>query len=233
MLSKPLTILPSYLSAISMVGDDLEYTIRQLTYAERKSPPVYNPARDIFIRVLQGDFDVDRGVTEANRLQDGVERQCAREVLETSRNFLANQPPARVRRLDAMSISLPDGTDLNISPVWIRHLHPQPRLMVLHFWQQALTDWQLSAAGSVLIEALKGHNKNCLGLDLDFVSVAIPDRAASRRLILYDWYKLHPLDSEDLRRFLDRLCAAWAAYQRRERRVIRNRSGPDLFEVDG
>ena len=231
MLSKPLTMLPAFLSAVSMVGDDQEHTIRQLTYAERKSPPFYNPARDLFIRVLQGDFNVERAVAEAHRLSDDVERKCASDVLEASRSFLMREAPAKVGQLDPMEVHLPNGMELSVSPVWIRHLRPQPRLMILHFWQRPLSDWQLSAAAAILIAALKRHDPACLSLDIDFVSVAVPDYSAGRRLRVYDWYSLKPLDDDGLSRFLHRLCAAWAAYQCREPRVIKSRHNRDLFDV--
>jgi hypothetical protein len=214
-----------------MVGDDQEHMIRQLTSAERPSPPVYNPARDLFIRVLQGDFSIQRALAETKRLHDETERKCAHDVLVASESFLAREPPAKVGRLDSMEVRLPNGMQLVVSPVWIRHLVPQPRLMILHFWQRPLSDWQLSAAAAILVAAMKRDNPACLSLDIDFLSVAIPDYSAGRRLRVYDWYTLKPLDDEGLSRFFDRLCEAWAAYQRREPRVIKSRHNRSLLDV--
>ncbi len=51
--STPLVELPSFLSTISMVGDDQNATVQKLIQAERKSPPVYDLARALFLAVLQ------------------------------------------------------------------------------------------------------------------------------------------------------------------------------------
>ena len=128
-----------------MVGDDQEYTIRALVHAERKSPPVYTPARELFIRVLQGDFTVQAALAQARRLHDETERKCAHDILRVSETFLLKEPRTKVARLGAMGICLPNGMELNVSPVWIRH-SSQRRLLVLHFWEQPLSDWQRALA---------------------------------------------------------------------------------------
>jgi len=228
-LSKPLTALPTFLSAVSMVGDDQERTIRELVHAERPSPPIYDPARDLFIGVLRGHFTIEEALVQARRLHDGTERRCAEDVLAASKSFLTKELPAGVARLKPMEILLPNGLELGVSPVWLRYRSPD-RLMVLHFWRQPLSDWQRSAAAAILITALKKDNPAYMWLDLDFISVAIPDHSTARRLRLYNWHTLKVLDDEGLSRFLERLCNAWAAYQRRGPRVTKPRRQPGLFE---
>jgi hypothetical protein len=148
--SKPLSEPPSYLSMVSMVGDDQAYTIQQLVQAERKSPPVYDPTRELFNKTLEGKFSYQEALTQLRGLPDETERKCARDILDVSKEFLLGQPAARVGRLEPMGLQLPNGILLNVSPVWLRHISPK-RLMVLHFWQTPLTDWQFSAAGGILL----------------------------------------------------------------------------------
>ena len=138
LLSKPLAILPTYLSAISMVGDDSEYTVRQLIQAERPSPPVYDPARDLFIRILQGNLSVERALLEVERLHAETERRCARDVIEAAKPFLEKAQPAKIGRLNRMEVALPNGLNFVVSPIWIRHL-AVPCFLVLHFWQEPLS----------------------------------------------------------------------------------------------
>jgi|HubBroStandDraft_6_1064221.scaffolds.fasta_scaffold1655825_2 hypothetical protein len=71
-----------------MVGDDREQTIRELQYAERKSPAVYNPARDLFLSVLRGQFDLRSAFAQIRWVPDETERKCARDVLEASKSLL-------------------------------------------------------------------------------------------------------------------------------------------------
>jgi len=229
-LSTLLTELPSFLSAVSMVGDDRSRTIQGLVRAEHKSPPRYDLARDLFLDVLRGNFTIESAFSQAQSLPLEIERKCAEEILNTSKSFLSNEPVGRIGLLSPMAIPLPNGMELAVSPVWIRHLS-QPRLMVLHFWRQPLSQWQLSAAAAILISAVKRDEPECRYLDLDFISVAVPDHSPERRFRRYDWYTVKPLEDEDLHRFLGRLCDAWKEYHNRGPRVIKPRRERDLFDT--
>jgi hypothetical protein len=93
--SKPLVELPSFLSTISMVADDHGTIIQQLIQAERKSPPKYGPTRDLFIRVLQGDFSFEAALKQTSTIHDETERRCAIDVLRASEWFLRQDDPAQ------------------------------------------------------------------------------------------------------------------------------------------
>jgi hypothetical protein len=86
-LSKPLVALPGFLSTISMVVDDRTAIIEQLRQAERKSPPKYGPTRDLFRRVLEGNFTFEEALNHARSLPDEIERNCALDVLSASKDF--------------------------------------------------------------------------------------------------------------------------------------------------
>lgn len=81
MLSAPLTEFPTFMSSISMVGDDLEFTIQELIRAERKSPPVNDPARELFIQILRGNFAVEVALAQVSAIVDPIERKCALNVM--------------------------------------------------------------------------------------------------------------------------------------------------------
>jgi hypothetical protein len=70
-LSKLLTEFPPFLSAVSMVGDDQEETIRELQYAERPSPEFYRWTRGLFLSVLRGQLDFQAAVAQVRQLPDG------------------------------------------------------------------------------------------------------------------------------------------------------------------
>ena len=229
-LSKLLTEFPSFLSAVSMVADDREQIIRELQHAERPSPEVYRPARELFLSVLRGHLDFESALAQAGRVPDEVARRCARDVLRASKSFLMQQQPTEVIPLRGMGIELPNGMELRVSPVWHRRFSPA-RVLVLHFWRDALSDWQLRAAAGILRLAPAGDKPACLGLDLDFVSVAVPDHSAARRLRSYTWQTLDPLRGDELDHFLQRLCDAWAKYQERGPRPYKARPRRDLFNL--
>jgi hypothetical protein len=226
--SRLLTTFPSFLSTVSIVGDDQNKTIQAFRHAERKSPPVYDPARDLFIRLIQGDFTFEAALDQARLLTDKIERKCATNVLEAAKSFLTSAPPAKLGPLPPMAIRLPNGMELSVSSVWIRHVHPD-RLMVLHLWEKSLSDWQLSAAGAILRMALYRHQPTCARLELDFISVAVPGHSSERRLQNYSWELLKPLDEDGLQRFFKRLCDAWTEYQRQGPREYKKRRPPDLL----
>src|SRR4029077_9977317 len=165
----------------------------------------YHSTRDLFLSVLRGQLEFQAALAQARRLPDEVTRRCAREVLEASERFVVEEQPAELSPLAGMGVDLPNGMELRVSPVWIRHFSP-PRLLVLHFWWDALSDWQLRAAGGILWLARARDKPGCLGLDLEFISVAVQDHSAGRRLRSYTWKTLRPLHGEELDRFLQRLC---------------------------
>jgi len=217
--SKPLTEAPAYLSMVSMVGDDPAYTIQQLERAEQKSPPVYDPTRALFVASLEGKFTHQEALAQAERLPDETERKCARDVLRASKSFLVEETPARVGRLEPMSLCLPNGMPLSVSPLWLRHL-PQKRLMVMHFWQKPLSLWQLSAAAGILITAMQQDKPLLASLEIDFISVAQPEDRLKRQFQRLGWTDLDPLYGDELQRFLRRFCDAWEKYKKRGPRLI-------------
>lgn len=226
--SKPLTELPSFLSTISMVGDDRSAIVQNLTHAERPAPARYEPARDFFRCCLQGKLSFDAAYDQAGRIADPTERRCAVDVLLASKAYLNAQQPTRIFRLSGMSFPLPNGLDLAIKPVWLRDGDPG-RLMVLHFWEKPLSAWQLSAAGAILRTALRGYYPDYVACDLDFVSVSVPPNLSMRQFKNYNWTDLQPLDERQLGRFLKHLCEAWSVYQSKAPRKLSRRRGADFF----
>lgn len=227
--STPLIELPTFLSTISMVVDDRATIIESLEHAERKSPPIYDPARALFCRILEGDFTFERAMIQARSIVDETERKCAIQVLRASERFLCTERPTRVGAFPAMTYSLPNGMELSVSPVLIRHFNSE-RLMVLHFWITPLSEWQLSAAGAVLRSALLRQKPQYSSCEIDFISVALPDTAPQRRFERYNWSKLKPLGPQDLDRFWKQFLAAWSEYQRRGPREIKRKRAPSLFD---
>jgi hypothetical protein len=228
-LSTPLDELPSFLSTISMVTDDRASIVERLIQAERKSPSRYEPARDLFCRVLQGDLTLAQAIVQARNVSEPVDRKCAIDVLQASAKFLLAEPPGRVGLFPAMSISVSNGMKLAVSPIWLRHLEPQ-RLMILHFWLTPLSTRQLSVAAAVLRKALLRQRPEYLGCELDFISVSQPETHSERQFVRYGWAKLNPLNDADLGRFWRQFCLAWSEYQSRGPREFRRRRQAELFE---
>jgi hypothetical protein len=210
------------------VVDDRSSIIESLIQAERKSPSCYEPAKALFCRILEGDLTVGQALLQASQVADPVERKCATDIIRASKDFLVKQTPSHVSAFPAMSISIPNGMSLSVSPIWIRH-RKNPRLMVLHFWQKPLTDWQLGAAGAVLRSALVQGQPEFARCELDFVSVSLAEFATRRQFKHYTWAKIRPLSEADLNRFWKQFCAAWSEYKRRKPRVIKRRRLPDMF----
>jgi hypothetical protein len=228
-LSSPLRTLPSFLSTISMVVDDQSAIIKSLTHAERKSPPKYAPTRDLFFRVLKGDLSFSQALKQASLLPDQVQKECAVEVLEAAKDFLRDAPKGVVTEFPLMQVQIPNELALDVSPVWLQHLDPK-KLLVLHFWRRPLADRQRSAAATILRRALLQQQPFFSGCELDFVSVSVPTNGSSRKLRLYDWKGLKPLDERDLVRFWQPLVEAWSKYQSREPRRFRRRGERGLFD---
>ena len=226
--STPLTELPTFLSTISMVRDDRAAIIQSLIQAERKSPSVYEPSRDLFLRVLEGRLDFDRASTQARRLNDEIERRCAIQILHASEHFLKNERPARISRLPNLDYVLPNGLHLNVSPIWLRHFDPS-RLMVLHFWQTPLFDRQLAAAAAVLRTVLLETLPQYSSCQIDFISVAFSQFSNRRQFGVYNWVKLTPLNDTELHRFWAQFVEAWSQYQRMEPREIKRKRAATLF----
>jgi len=228
-VSTPLSELPAFLSTISMVVDDRALIIERLIQAERKSPPRYEPAKELFCRVLQGDLSVTQALAQARNVTDPVERKCAVDILEASKKFLFSAAPAHIGLFPSMNISIPNGMQLSVSPVRLRHLNSQ-RLMVLHFWQTPLSTWQLSAAGAVLRAALARNQPDYSNCELDFISVSVPGATSQRRFERYSWAKLKPLNDADLSRFWKQFCTAWSEYQSKGPRQFRRKRQSDMFD---
>src|SRR6185312_11883670 len=88
--------LPSFLSTVSTIVDDFEASLSNLRKLERPPPNIYEPTRQIWLKVLMGQFSVDQAFAEASRLHDDTERRCAVDVLTASRHVLTEEPRARI-----------------------------------------------------------------------------------------------------------------------------------------
>lgn len=227
--SKPLNELPMFLSTISMVVDDRAAIVKQLIQAERKSPPIYGPTRDLFLCVLEGDFNFDDAVVQARRLADETERKCALEVLAASEKFLCSERRAPLGPFPSMRYQLPNGMRLDISPIWVRHLNPE-RLMALHFWRTQLSERQLSAAAAVLRTVIYNEQQQYSACEIDFISVSQSRFGGQRRFDRYNWTKLKPLSEDELARFWKPFVLAWSDYQRRGPREIIRKRPRSLFD---
>lgn len=227
-LSTPLVELPTFLSTISMVVDGASI-VQKLIQAERKSPPVYGPSRDLFLSILKGQLRLDNAVVQARCLADETERRCAVQIIDASERFLRNEPPIVVAELSKLKYALPNGLQLDISPVWLRHFNPE-RLLVLHFWQTPLTERQLSAAAAVLRAALFDVHPQYSSCEVDFISVAFSQFGSGRRFERYNWVRLKPLDDNELRRFWSQFIAAWSQYQRIGPREVKRKRNSGLFD---
>jgi hypothetical protein len=126
-------------------------------------------------------LSASKALVQARVILDPVERKCAQGIIQACRAFLTRQAPAHVGIFPTMGYSLPNGLNLSISPIWLRHLDPK-LLMVLHFWQKPLSAWQLGAAGAVLRSALTQQQPAFANYEIDFVSVPLPEFARERRL---------------------------------------------------
>ena len=231
-LSTPLVALPTFLSTISMVVDDRSAIVRKLVQAERKSPPVYEPSRDLFLSVLEGKLSFDKATIQARRLADETERKCAVQIMDASEQFLRNERHSRISRLPDLKYALPNGLQLDISPVWLRHLDPS-RLMILHFWRDPLSNWQMGAAAAVLRSALFDSQPQYTSCELDFISIAFSQIGNRRRFERYNWTKLKPHNATELRRFWTHFLAAWSQYQSFGPREIRRKRTANLFDGVG
>jgi hypothetical protein len=228
-LSTPLVELPTYLSTISMVVDSRAAIIQKLTQAERKSPPIYTPARELFLNVIQGRMSFDDAMTQARRLPDDTERKFAVQIMPASEDFLRNERPAIVSELPNLTYNVPNGLPLKIAPVWLRQLSPQ-RLLVLHFWQTPLSERQLGAAGAALRAALHAKQPQYSSSELDFISVSGSRFSGGRHFERYNWTKIRPLDADGLSRFWLQFLAAWTKYQSNGPREIVRRRAVGLFD---
>jgi hypothetical protein len=227
--SKPLVELPAFLSTISMVVDDLSAIVQKLIQAERKSPAIYTPTRDLFCRVLEGGFSFEEAIHQAHRLFDETERKCAIEVLRASEKFLRTERSAPITAFPNMSHSLPNGMELNVSPMLLRHFNPE-RLMVLHFWRAPLSEWQLSAAGAVIRSAIYDQQPQYRSCEIDFISIPLPEFAFRRRFERYNWTKLKPHNAAEMARFWRQFLAGWTEYQRKGPREIKRKRAVGLFD---
>jgi hypothetical protein len=220
--------LPSFLSAVSMISHDREQIVRRLVSAERQSPSVYGPARQLFLSVVEGTFPFEYAYRQAGLLKDPIERKCAISVIGAARKFLISFSPTRITRLPTMAISLAGGMKLDVTSVLLLHTNPL-RLMVLHMWEEPLSEFQLSGAAGILRQAIAEHAPELSGCELEFVSIPLPAGRETRRLIRLDWKRLKPFEHEQLEQFLAFLLEAWKEYQRRGPRKVRRRNTPDLF----
>lgn len=222
--STPLVELPTFLSTISMVGDDQNTIVQKLIQAERKSPPVYEPARDLFLTILEGKLSFEDARIQAWHLKDETQRKCAVQILNASERFLKGEHHAHIGVLHNLKYRLPNGLPLTVAPVRLRHFSPE-RLMLLHFWQTPLSQWQLSAAAAVLRSTINTELPQHAACEVDFISVPFSELGNRRQFEKFNWTKLKPLDQTELDRFWYRFLTAWSQYHRRgPRKIIRKRA---------
>jgi hypothetical protein len=226
--STPLVELPSFLSTISMVGDDESAIIQKLVHAERKSPSVYAPSRDLFLAALEGKLNFEDVMRQAWNLSDEIQRKSAVSVLSTSKTFLSRERSVHISSVQKLEFSLPNGMPLDVTPVWLQQSNP-PKLMILHFWRTPLSQWQLSAAAAVLKSTIRNQLPQLEACDIDFISVSFAQGSNSREFQRLNWTKLKPLNQVDLDRFWNYFLVAWSQYQRKAPRKIRRRKTPTLF----
>lgn len=227
--STPLVELPTFLSTISMVGDEQSTIVQRLIQAERKSPAVYEPTRDLFLSALEGKLSFEKVMAQAWNLTDETERKCAIQILDASENFLRDERHARVGILRSLKYHLPNGLPLNIAPILLRHFSPE-RLMVLHFWKTPLSQWQLSAAAAVLRSAVNTQLPQLSACEVDFISVAFSPTGNRRQFQKLNWTKLKPLNQVELDRFWNPFLTAWSQYQRGGPRKIKRWKTRGLFD---
>ena len=211
-----------------MVGDDHRLIIQGLRNAERKSPPVYSLARDLFLRILQGDMSFDDARTQARRESDLTTRRCALEILDNSQRFLTTEPQSRVSRLPSLRYQLPSELSLDVKPLWVRQLDPE-RLLLLHFWEAPLSARQLRAAAAVIKAAIQLELPQFAACEIDFVSVPFCESRNSREFNRYTWGRLKPLNEEEMNRFWSQLLRAWQDYQKLGPRKLPRKETKDLF----
>lgn len=230
LFSTPLREPPTFLSTISMVGDDRNSIVHRLIQAERKSPSRYEPTRALFRHILEGKLTFDAASTQARRLPDEVQRACACQILNTSRTFLKNESPAPITQFPNVDYVLPNGIPLAVRPLWIRH-SARPRILVLHFWRSPLTQWQLSAAAAIIQSVMAREFPNQGEHEIDFISVPFMETKNAREFQRYNWSRLRPLNHAELDRFWNQFLSAWAEYQKRGPRKIDKRRPPDMFDL--
>lgn len=227
-LSKPLEALPGFLSTISMVVDDRSQVIKGFIGAERKSPPRYNAARELILRVLRGQINLQQAQDFADTVSDPVDRRCAQQVLRASQPFLKDASSAPVTALPAMAIEVRADLTLSVRPVWLRQLE-EPRLLLLHLWDRPLNERQVRAGLAILKNALALEQPALAYREIDFVSIATPDLAGGRRCQVYGWQTLAPMEDDELVRFFRDMLSAWDEYHRIGPRPVKRRGAPDLF----
>lgn len=228
-LSKPLEVLPGFLSSISMVEDDQAAVIKGFIGAERKSPPRYDVARQLIFKVLEGQISLQQAQDYADSVSDPVDRRCAQQVLRAGQPFLKTASVAPVSALPSMTVEVRAGLSLNVGPIWVRHLE-EPRLLLLHLWDRPLNERQVRAALAVLRTALATQQPAWSYREIDFVSVATPELAAERHCRIHGWRTLAPMEDDELTRFFRDMLSAWDAYQKIGPRPVKRRGPPGLFD---
>lgn len=228
-LSKPLGALPGFLSTISMVEDDQAQVIKGFIGAERKSPPRYGAARQLVLRVLEGQISLQQARDLADTVSDPVDRRCAQQVLRASQPFLESATAAPLSPLPLMSVEVRAGLSLSVGPVWVRQLE-EPRLLLLHLWDRPLNKRQVRAVLAILRNALAAQQPAWSYWEIDFVSVATPELASERRCRVYGWRTLDPMEDDELARFFRDMLSAWDEYHRMGPRPVKRRGAPGLFD---
>jgi hypothetical protein len=104
------------------------------------------------------------------------------------------------------------------------------RLLVLHFWQTSLSQWQLSAAAAVIRSALQTQMPQLASCEIDFISVASSLTGDRREFQRFNWTRLKALSQTELDRFWKQFLAAWSQYQRGGPRIIKRKKTFGLFD---
>jgi hypothetical protein len=227
-LSIPLEELPGFLSTISMVEDDRREIIKGLIAAERKSPPRYDAARQLILRVLEGQIDYERAEAFAATIPDPIDKRCAEDVLNAAKPFLRSATTSPVGQLAPMRFEVRPELFLKVAPIRVRQLS-EPRVLLLHVWDRPLNDRQVRAALAILKRALTDQLPAYSYRDIDFVTLSTPPLSARRSCRIYGWNSLPPMETDELDRFLGALSDAWSEYQRHGPRSVKRRGPPRLL----
>ena len=227
-LSVPLDELPGFLSTISMVEDDQRDIVKRLIAAEKKSPPRYDAARQLFLSVIEGQIDHERAELFANTISDPIDRRCAQDVLKAATNYLRSATSSPVGQLSPMRFEIRPDLSLGVAPIRVRQLE-EPRVLLLHVWDRPLSDRQVRAAISILKRTLADQAPEYAYRDLEFVTVSTPPLSAQRSCKVYGWKTLPHMEDDELSRFLLALSDAWQTYRSIGPRPVRRRGPPRLL----
>ncbi|MBG7613811.1 hypothetical protein IWC96_00765 [Brevundimonas sp. BAL450] len=211
-----------------MVEDDGRETVKGLVAAERKSPPRYDAARQLFLSVLEGRMTLAQAQSYASGLPDPIDRRCAEGVMGAGAIFLKEAIVSPIGQLPPLTFPVRADLTLKISPIRVRQLE-EPRLLLLHLWDRPLNERQIRAALAILKRGLLEQAPDYAYCDVDFVILSTQPLSAHRSCRVYEWPTLPAMKQEELNQFLEMLTTAWDEYQRKGPRLIKRRHQPRLL----